>query len=283
MKAYLIEKGRGVNVIYKEDGKTISLDRCLNLIFNTAEENAVKHNIRDVADLRDEATHLIIQELEKVYVGLFQKGILHYLEYRKKWFGSGIKISPRMITLVLDFDPRNIAVVKIKSNYGKQVADYFEKTQTKIIKNINKYGSNYSIQIGYKLALVPNPKNADFTVGKAINSSPSNGIFIEVPKDIAKTHPYLSTRLIGLVKDKTKVKFGLYELSALKHFEKIDDKRYPNFIYRNSVYKNPSPQYSQQFLDHIIKMTTKKDYLQKCIEAYKQRPKSVAQKTIDKT
>lgn len=78
LKAKIIEDSKNENSIYykKVKGqlrKSLSLRDCLKKIFLN-ENDPIRLNIETVADIRDSATHFIIEELESIYSGLFQAG-----------------------------------------------------------------------------------------------------------------------------------------------------------------------------------------------------------------
>ena len=271
LKAYLIEENNSIKVIYTEGGnKTISLNQCLSRVFRKADENPIKKNVEDIAKLRDNAAHLVIPELETVYVGLLQKGVTNYLDFRRKWFDKGVKINPRMMTLVVDFRPESVTVLKVKSKYGAEIAEFFQKTQSRIVANVGELGNEYSIQIGYKLAFVKKEQDADFTTIYKTGNRGARGILIEVPKDPSKTHPYRTTEFIKLISRKSGLRFGTYELIALRKFENISEKSHQNFMYINTITGGHAPQYSDEFLDYVLKKIKGEGYLDKCREKYRE-------------
>jgi uncharacterized protein DUF3644 len=285
MKAYLIESSKNTKVVFLkkkpgEERKSISLDMCIGRIFTDASD-PVRQNIIDIAELRNKATHLVIPELETIYTGLFQRGVLHYVEFYKKWTGKTLSITPRMLTLVFDFDPEEVSKITIKGKYGKEVSAFFEQTQKQIVKNIESFGSDYSVVIHSKLALVKNPKKADIVLSSGANSVLSATI-VEVAKDPAKTHPLLIDKVASLIKELSKsTKLARYEVLAIRHIEKIDENSRPDLIYKDKVHKNASPQYSQAFVDLAVdKFEADPQYLEKAVTKYKRyiKEKSLAKK-----
>ena len=100
------------------------------------EKDPVRKNIEDIADLRDAATHLVVEELESVYVGLFQAGVLNYIAKLKEWFGISVteKISPAMLSLI--FDIGKVNPVLLRKKHGKEIAEYFNSKSGEIESNV---------------------------------------------------------------------------------------------------------------------------------------------------
>lgn len=192
LKAYILERTKQEKSIFypkerNKPRKSIALRDAVKKVFPN-EKDPVRKNIENIADLRDSATHLIIKELEAVYVGLFQAGVLNYVETLKSWFGIKVvdKISPAMLSLIFDMGIVNPVILRKK--HGKEVADFFLQKESEI-KNTTTTLSNkkYSVSIEYKLALVKSPKNADITLSSGPEGKAS-GIILHVAKDPSLTH-----------------------------------------------------------------------------------------------
>jgi len=272
LKAVLVEGTKNEKTIFypKQKGqirKSISLRDALKRVF-VNEEDPVRRNIEDIADLRDEATHLIIKELESIYIGLFQAGVLNYTEKIKEWFGINIsdRVSPAMLSLIFDIEKADPVVIRKK--HGKKVEDFFLTKLANIENNVLSLNNKkYSISIEYKLALVKKPKDADITlsVGK---EGKLKGTIIRVPKDPKLTHPYRQKKCIELIKKEfgERVIFNNYDFQAIFYKEKIKgDYRYH---YRYEPFGNNA--YSQELVDLIItKIKSDKNYLTKTRNWYK--------------
>lgn len=266
LKAYILEESKKENSIFypKNKGqarKSISLRDAIERVFFN-KNDPIRKNIEDIANLRDEATHLIIQELEFVYVGLFQAGVLNYFEKLKEWFCVNIfdKISPAMLSLIVDMD--EIDPIILKKKYGKEVADFFIGKRAEIENNASGLkDKRYNISIEYKLALVKNPKKADITLSVGPDGRYS-GRVIEVPKDPSTTHPYSQKNCISLVKEKIgdKIVFNSYDFQAILNKEKFKNNLQYHYCYKpfgNNVY-------SSELIDFITnKVNMNSEYLSK--------------------
>lgn len=266
LKAKILNDGN-YSIFYKKERnkprKSISFSDCLNKIFN--EKDPIRKNLGEIQNLRDSSIHLIVDEIDKIYVGLFQAGVLNYTNCLNRWFSINLneKINPAMLSIMFDFSPLNF--IKIKNKYGKEVMDFLEDKQKKILKESKKINdSKYKLEINYKIALVKNPKKADIVLAKG---GGGKGILIEVTKDIGKTHPFRSTEIIAEVnKIIAGRKITSYDVQAIVYSEKI--KKKPEFYY--FIPKLTPRLYSAKFIKFIInKIKNSKNYLNKARGHYK--------------
>lgn len=255
LKAYILERTKQEKSIFypkerNKPRKSIALRDAVKKVFPN-EKDPVRKNIEDIADLRDSATHLIIKELEAVYVGLFQAGVLNYVETLKSWFGIKVvdKISPAMLSLIFDMGIVNPVILRKK--HGKEVADFFLQKESEI-KNTTTTLSNkkYSVSIEYKLALVKSPKNADITLSSGPEGKAS-GIILHVAKDPSLTHPYRQIDCINKVKEKIakEIVFNSYDFQSILYKEKIRGNSKYHYCYK--TFRTNS--YSPDFVEFIVR------------------------------
>lgn len=100
LKAKILEDTKNERSIFyrKKRGKprrSLSLKAALKKVFPN-ENDPIRRNVEEIAILRDVATHLIIPELESIYAGIFQAGVLNYANKLEEWFGLSLKdlVSP---------------------------------------------------------------------------------------------------------------------------------------------------------------------------------------------
>ncbi|MDD5070593.1 MAG: DUF3644 domain-containing protein [Candidatus Omnitrophica bacterium] len=255
LKAYILEKtGKESSIFYpKQKGqpkKSIAIRDAIKKIF-PRENDPIRKNVEDIADLRDEATHLIIQELESVYVGLFQAGVLNYIDSLREWFGVSIakKVSPAMLSLIFDVD--SVDPILIKKKYGAKAVDFFAEKLSAIENNIDAFkDKKYCISIEYKLALVKNPKNADITLSPSAHAN-TTGTIIRVPKDPKSTHPYRQKDCIEEIKKAINKKgfiFNNYDFQAIFYKEKMKGDYLYHYRYEPFGYNA----YSRKLIDMMI-------------------------------
>jgi len=257
MKAKLShESGTGAIYYPSQRGdrpRTISLRDCLTRTF-LSERDPVRLNIEHVADLRDEAVHLVITQVPREVLGLFQAGVINYHKYLTSW--TGVSLSDRvpvgMMTLVYDFkqEEHDLDSAVMRRRLGRNAVKYLSQFQVAIRADMSKLGNppELSIDITYRLALTKTPGPADIV----LTSGPGDGTAIrvvEVAKDPSKTHPLRLMIEVKLkVEENTGLKLNQHDLQCIVRVHGI--KKRPEFYYKGTVPGNPS-QYSPQFVDWI--------------------------------
>ena len=138
LKAYLIEKKRDNKAICgKEKGKTISFTQALSKVI-TDEKDPIRLNLKEIDDLRNQSSHLIIQEYDDLYVGLFQQGIFNYNEQLYAWFQDSINIEPRLLILTFNYKVDSIKQLTLKGKYNKEIISTFETKRKNIMQRLEK-------------------------------------------------------------------------------------------------------------------------------------------------
>jgi len=89
--------------------------------------------------------------------------------------------------------------------------------------------------------------------------------------DPAKSHPYLIDAVTAEIRKSIEgSKFGRYEVLAIRHVENLSETTRPDLIYRDTVHKSTSPQYSAGFLDFVREKMKNPKYLDETINQYKE-------------
>ena len=281
LKSKILEDEKKERAIYykkqrNQKRRSLSLRDCLKKVIPN-ESDSIRKNIEDIAAIRDEATHLIIKDLEAVYSGLFQSGVLNYVDKLEEWFGISIteKISPAMLTLVSDI--KQIDRVFIKKRYGPEIWEFVENEIGRIEKNAKelKEDIKYRIPIKYKLVLTKSAKDADITLSSGVGGKTFG--LIEVPKDIERTHPYLQKDIITKIKERIgeDVVFNQYDFQAILLKEKIKG----NYKYHYMIKKPVIHRYSDALITFIIgKIEKDPNYLRKARKKLKKARKKYRNK-----
>ncbi len=189
-----------------------------------------------------------------------------------EWFSKSItdKCTPAMLPLVSNIE--SIEPIKIKKKYGVEILKFVENERERLSKNEQEIRDlRYRIPIEYKLTLTKSPKDADIMLSKG-DSDTLERLFIEVPKDIERTHPYLQKDIIAKFKEKVRSGevFNQYDFQAILYKEKIKDN--PRYYYE---IKNPViHRYSNSLVVFILRMIKKdSNYLKNARKQYKNREK----------
>ncbi len=273
LKARLLDQRKDDKAIYypKKRGqprKSLSLRDCLQRIWTNARD-PIRRNIEDIAEIRDAAVHLIVPELEKVYSGLFQAGVLNYVKHLNEWFHVSItdKCSPALLSLVANVE--DVDPVKLKNRYTKSVLTFFEE-ESKRIDNADREMSDltYRIPVEYKLVLTKSSSDADISLVSGNGSK--QGLVLEVPKDIDRTHPYLQSDVIREVQARLPngVSFNQYDVQCIIYKEKIKG----NHSYHYRITKPHAHRYSERFVELILeKVNSDPSYLSRARESFRRR------------
>lgn len=273
LKARLYESSKGKrNSIFRRKERnqkrtSYSLDECLRKIFEN-ENDPVKRNIEYISEIRNEASHLVIQELFPYYSRAFQSGIMNYIKTLSDWFNINLNdnLNPGLVSLVTDKE--FISDFKVlKKSYSKEDFDvligWIEK-----FSELQKLGEQGAIPIEYKIALVRNPKKADFVISSGASGN-KNAIIVEKQRDPDTTHPFNRSRAIEIIKTKipNNLTFNQYDFEAYCFVRNI--KLSNNENYYKGVYSGAG-QFSNAFIDSLVQSINSKS-LKKWRLAYKQR------------
>jgi hypothetical protein len=264
LKAEILDALGSDKVFYK-NGKSISISDALPLRLQN--NDPVKLNIETLIQLRDQATHLLIPELQPQLSRLFQANVLNYQErYRNQMGNSPLAgQSVGMLSLVLDGPEPEIGV--IKEAYGEITASevtsflkQFESTSKEISSD------KYSISIDYKLALTKNPSNADLTL--SVGENGQKAVIITQAKKLNTTHPYTTNEAINEINVKLGSKtINRHSRQAICYKHKVkknDDSEHHNYT---DIHR-----YSESFVSWVVKnITEQKGWLQSALLSYKNR------------
>lgn len=253
-KAKIIEDTKkDLSIYYKkkkgQPRKSLSLRDCLKINF-PKEFDPIRVNIEKISDIRDCGTHFLVDELESVYSGLFQSGVINYLDTLKTWFDFDLqdKFTPGMLSLVGDL--KNIDPAHLKREYGNEVMQFVLREIKDIDKKQKSFSDNrFMIPIDYRLVLTKTSKAGDIELTKSDSGTGNaKGVIVEVPKDPNKTHPLSQGEIESKIKKDLKIKdFNRRAIQAIIWKEKI--KGNPRFHFKHE--KSPTHQYSESIVDLV--------------------------------
>lgn len=261
--------------------RSISLRDALKQVF-PQENDPIRRNIEEIADLRDWAVHLVIPELEAVYGGMFQAGVINYADKLQEWFGLSLtdRASPSMLSLV--FDVKEVDPVTIQKRYGKEVLDFIIAKTESVEDAISEMNDpQFGIPITYRLVLTKKPNEADIILSLEDRGGPA-AHFIQVPKDISRTHPYTFRQLLDRIAGRLgeSHSFNQYDLHAVLRKLKIKKSRHSKYHYL--VEATGTHLYSRDLLRLVVNNVKKQPgYLARARRSYgrwlkRQRAKRVA-------
>ena len=282
-KAKIIEDTKkDLSIYYKkrkgQPRRSLSLRDCLKRNFQN-ELDPIRVNIEKIAEIRDSGTHYLIDELESIYSGLFQSGVINYLETLKTWFDFDLqdKFTPGMLSLVGDL--KNIDPAHLKREYGNEIMQFVLREIQDIDKKQKQFSDNrFMIPIDYRLVLTKSAKAGDIELTKSDSGTGSaKGVIVEVPKDPNKTHPFTQGELEDKIREALKNEdFNRRAIQAIIWREKI--KGNPRFHFKHE--KSPTHQYSDKLNDLIrVRVKSNPNYITETKEKYSEMIKNKRQRT----
>ena len=260
LKAKIIQDAGNKNSIYykKKRGelrRSLSLRDCLKRVFPDDFDPA-RRNIELVADLRDEATHLVIGQIPNGVLALLQACVLNYHARLGEWWGVSLseRVPVGMMTLVYDLSPDqlDLSSAVLRRRLGSDAAKYLIGFQDEIRReHLNLGGSTqFSIGIDYSLVLTNKPKNADISLTVGPDGQPLSKV--EIPKDPSTTHPYRQTELIKAVNKELdeEATINSHDVQCVRKAHRIDKRS--EFHYESGIRGAPK-QYSHGLVEWMVK------------------------------
>jgi hypothetical protein len=259
LKSKIIQDtGDNKSIYYKvgkgEPRRTLALRDCVKKVFPD-ENNATRRNVEFVADLRDEATHLVISQVPPDVLALFQACVLNYHTRLNEWWGFSLsdRVPVGMMTIIYDVSPDQVDLSNpiLRRQLGSDTARYLTEFKSKVRQQFEDLGkpAEFSIDINYKIALVKKPRDAEIVLATG-GDGPVVGV-LPVPKDPSRTHPYRQTEAIEQVNAalKGEASINRHHVQCVIRVFRVKEKT--NFFYQGGVPNSPG-QYSQDFVDWMV-------------------------------
>lgn len=260
LKAKILEDEGKQSAIYysKQRGQTkksLSLRDCLNRIIPN-QEDPERLNIEHIAELRDEAVHLVFSQIPRDVLCLFQAGVINYHNRLSEWFGVSLsdRVPVGMMSIVYDLRPEHndLTDKRLRRELGRDAAVFLSRYCSQLKKEFDRLQrpAQFSIGVEYRLVLTKNQDDADILLSTGPVGSSAAQI-IEVPKDPSKSHPLRQKEVIE------QVNAAAEELDINQHDIQCVNKAYrvkqrAEYYYRGEVKGSP-PQYSPSFVRWLIR------------------------------
>ena len=253
LKAYMFEKSKGkkLSIFHKkkpnQKRKSLSIDECLGKVFPN-ENEPIRKNTEFISEIRNEAVHLLILQLDPYFTRVFQRGLFNYLECLDKWFGIKLsdRLKPGLISLIVD-EKRLINVSVLKRRFNKEdrasIKLWIEK-----FKTLEKLGDKATIPIQY--SITRNPKKADLVLSSGKRGV--GAIVLEKYRDVDYTHPYRRKEVMKKILERTRrgINFTSYDFEAYCFTQGIK-KTKRNEYYWEEKYGSIK-RYSRKLIDEML-------------------------------
>lgn len=260
LKAHIYQenKGKKLSIFRKKKRnakrESINIDECLNKVF-LDNLDPVRRNIEFISEIRNEAAHLIIQELDPYFSRAFQAGITNYVKFLYDWFKVDInkRLNPGLLSLISDKDKIPELTI-LKSKYNKEdfntIVGWVEK-----FKELEKLGQQATLSIRHTIAIVKNPKRADMVISSG-SVGEKTAVVLEKTKEPDVTHPFnRSSAILEIKKRLPKTsKFNEHNFESYAYVKKY--KKSNNDYFYKGKYSGAG-QYSQKFIDELVQAINK--------------------------
>ncbi len=264
LKAEIL-KVDGYEKIFYDDDRSISVTDALKR--RLQEKDPVRINLETLIDLRDQAVHLLIPELQSQLSRLFQATVLNYQTRYKNEMGnaplSGQSVG--MLSLVLDGPKPEIAL--IQKQYGKHTANSISRFINQFDKTAKEIDSTeFTIPIDYRLALVKREDESDLSL--SVGDEGEGAIIITKTKDPELTHPYRTKEALDEINKRQTVDFiksGAFQAVLNKH--KVNKQKKSDYRYEI----DGIPRYSEKFIVWFVDNLKQPNWLESAKEFRRQQ------------
>ena len=232
------------------------------------EKDPVRRNVRELARLRNDSTHFIVNEYEIIYGPILQANVENYASKLEELHNFSIaKILPkRSLILPVAGDPLDEEAIAEK---------YDEKTAEKLFKNyqrINQYVEEDESKVKFahfyrvEVEIVKKTEKSNIKIAFD-NNAATTGAVLNRTRDSGAVFPHRMTECLSILNDRLS-KEGIELQSKEKSVEKFNRSHWDNFVKaykikedRDMAYnrasakeKNASYIYSQKAIDFIFEL-----------------------------
>ena len=266
LKAKIInDAGNDRDAIYRGKKKlnerrvSLSLRECLERVIPT-QNDPERRNIEYIAELRDEAVHLILSSVPNDVMGLFQACVINYHRRLNSWFGVTLsdRVPVGMMSIVYDLSPHqgDMTSKRLRRELGREAADYLTRYCAQLKNEFDQLQRpvQFSVGIEYHLALTKKTDDAHVVLSQGSSGGMAVQI-VEVPKDPSSSHPYRQKEVVE------KFNAAVLDLPINQHhiqsvIKAYGVKRRPEYFYQGTVTGSPG-QYSPAFVAWLIEQYRK--------------------------
>ena len=233
-----------------EPHRSLALRDCVKKVLPD-DKDPMRRNVERMADLRDEAVHLVVSIVPRDIMGVFQACVLNYHRCLSDWFGISLsdRVPVGMMTLVYDLSPQtcDLSSKTLCRQLGADTARYLMNYQAEIKQEFDDLGkpAEFAIGIGYRLAIVKDEKKSDVILYAGGGGQPT--AIVEVAKDPSKTHPYRQKDVIELL-SRRGIQINSHDVQCVLRTHRVKSRS--DFYYRGSIPGSVS-QYSSAFVDWL--------------------------------
>ena len=163
LKAKILDDEGDLERIYYQNNKnrkprrSLSLRSCLNQVM-PIHKDPVRRNIELIEELRDESVHLVVSQIPRDIMGLFQAGVINYHNSLNRWFEVSLtdRVPAGMMSIVYDMRPEqsDLSDARLRREMSRESAEFLSRYCSKIRQEFDQLQrpAEFSIGIDYHLA-----------------------------------------------------------------------------------------------------------------------------------
>ena len=258
LKAKILDESKCQSSIFyhKQRGhqkKSLSLRDCIERIMPNC-EMPQRRNIERIAELRDESVHLVINQIPRDVLCIFQACVINYHSRLNQWFGISLseKVPVGMMSLVYDMSPEqcDLSDRRLRRELGRDAAIFLGHYCSQLREEFDKLQrpAEFSVGVEYRLVLTKKHDEADIVLSNSGNGGGVSRI-IEIPKDPSKSHPLRQKEVIERVTSEIGISINQYDVQCVNRVYNIKQK--PEYYYHGKVKGSPV-QYSALFAEWLV-------------------------------
>lgn len=260
IKSELIDRD-GYEAIFFNDGNSISISKAISKLVDM--NKAVSDSIIELIELRDQAIHLLIPEMQPKLSRLFQSNVLNYQKRYIDFVGKSPIAGQSAGMLSLIIAGEDVEITSIYENYGEQTAEEVEK----FLKNFDALevehdSDEFSVTVGYELSLTRNPNKADLTLSAGADGKSAMVVTKTKTQSLGDTYKYLTGDLPDEINSRQNISISPYDLYAVISKHRIKGKRaMHDFTDRH--------RYSEDFVSWFVERLSQPNWLEASRDYYK--------------
>lgn len=269
LKAEIIELGDATAVFRPVNPgrrrETINLAECLDRIIPDKSDLA-RRNIERIAEIRHEATHFVVPEIQAPFAYLFQAGVVNYAKRFREATGAPFLPRSNIGLLAVAGQGERVDAAALAHLYGHELGPEITQYASTLEREIEQVADErFAVRVEITMRFATKKEAADVTLSQAAEA-PVHAVVLEKPVDPERTHPLRATQLVSLVQAELGGRFTLHDFQCVIAKEKW--KRGDNRFHR--LQRNPdTPKYSQAAVVELVRLVRSvPDYLTHARESY---------------
>lgn len=261
----------GREALYRSDnsGYTISIGTAVERIFPD-DHHPIRENIESLVELRNDAVHLLLPDLQARLGELFQAAVINFRNHFEGFTGRQLlDLTPGLMTLAVDGGQVRPAVIERK--YGVDTAARARAFLQRLNRRQSRHqGENeFAVSIERRLVLAEEPGEGDIELTEG--NGGTDAVHIVEPRDIDETHPYRVTEVVDAINeqlgDDVPREINNYDILSVDHARAIRNGHHPEFYYR--LERPKTHRYSDQYVEWFVdNLTEDWEWLEAARQAY---------------